>query len=202
MLEKAIIELIAEAVSKDAVRSGSVVKQVKCENCSGEYVYLLRRTATARAPCRQETVERQAEEKLKRLLQRGFEVVPCPVCGWYQKEMVARVREEMSRDVPRHAVILAVSSAPLYGLAALLYNAPPNPVLTGLALVLGLAAVVCLVSGFGLWIPGLIRSARFDPNAADQESRIRTGQSLALRKEELDKRAAEQVARRNEEAGL
>ena len=99
---------------------GREFKAVTCENCRGEYVYLLTRHAEgwaagvmfldADAPDRAAC---QAKAELRRALDRDQDPVPCPPCGWYQQAMVPLVRGQ-------HRVWMAVVGSFLLYIGALL----------------------------------------------------------------------------------
>ncbi len=74
--------------------SGSIKKRVTCESCRHEYEYEMSRTADGSfwgfAMTKQEADEKaalDAAEKLKALLERDWDVVPCPKCGTLTREM-------------------------------------------------------------------------------------------------------------------
>src|SRR5262245_20606293 len=86
-----------------SVVSGRAVKEVKCEHCGGEFVYLMERkvggVATSWFPVRdgqkaKEQSEAMALLSLHLTLAEDCDPVPCLNCGWYQKEMVRKIREE------------------------------------------------------------------------------------------------------------
>ena len=126
-----------------------------------------------------EAAAQRASDNLRKLLERECEPVPCPKCGWFQRDMVKRVWEARYRPL----FLL------LWGL------------LGTVGAVVGPASFLAIVSGaearerisylglFLLW-GGFLATAgvlltlkfllvwRFDPNALDIESRIQLSREL------------------------
>ncbi len=77
--------------------SGWMWKNVVCESCQSEYRYKAVEVVTGVADDflwvdksgAKKRAEEQAHNKLERRLARAIEPVPCPNCGWYQKNMTA-----------------------------------------------------------------------------------------------------------------
>jgi hypothetical protein len=91
---------------------------VCCERCGEQYSYRLRRVAVARfhSPYHyhdpetgRKRAQKRANERLRRMLDSEAEVVPCPKCGWYQKEMIPLVRRSRLRRLLWVAVALAAA---------------------------------------------------------------------------------------------
>src|ERR1051326_5823491 len=84
-----------------ATASGSALKLVACERCQSECVYRLGRTSFARVQGEvfvdseedAELAASHAEELLEETLEGAIDPVPCPVCGWYQEDMVVEARK-------------------------------------------------------------------------------------------------------------
>lgn len=96
----AIIPIIVPCKQTFATASGSVVREVTCENCGHEYVYLLERTESPTElhslfdntkKALQETRKR-AKRLLEYALANDTDLVSCPKCGWYQADMVSIMR--------------------------------------------------------------------------------------------------------------
>src|SRR5829696_6431955 len=87
--------------------SATVTKHVTCENCSCSYTYEMTRSATGQGTSvlwlDNEGAESRAQERaaksLERQLRTGCDLVPCPDCGWVQRDMAPRVRA-------RHLIVL------------------------------------------------------------------------------------------------
>ena len=78
--------------------SGSVLKGAFCENCDCEYLYKMERTAEGQgsSPYYLDNAgaQRRAQEGAIRALTtalKGIDAVPCPSCGWYQKNMLSKL---------------------------------------------------------------------------------------------------------------
>ena len=69
---------------------GCVFRLVRCENCDGEFVYLMERSGQASGVGG--ASERAAAEDLDRRLQSDCDSVPCVHCGWLQSEMIPKAR--------------------------------------------------------------------------------------------------------------
>jgi hypothetical protein len=190
MIEHVILHLVLHGLKNKAERSGAVLKEVKCEQCSTEYVYLLQRTARVAEHCSRQALERKAERALQFQLATGFDLVPCPVCGWYQSAMVRREKRRAGEGLWIGGVVAAALSPVPLGVALLLLaialfpNGTPAPPPEAIAVPFTLGGL-CLVTSLGLWIAARIRSARYNLNAADQDERIQLGRSLARPKKEI-----------------
>src|SRR5436189_1879758 len=88
-----------------AAVSGTSVKQVHCEQCGCDYFYRMVRRGEGRGTSpyyldnkgAQRRAERNAQRKLEKLLRKGIDPVPCPDCGWFQRDMVREVRRRSQR---------------------------------------------------------------------------------------------------------
>ena len=83
-----------------AEMTGVVLKTVQCTNCSTDYVYQMERTATGGGTSlymldnqgASNRASSSAKSNLESALERGFDAVPCPSCGWYQDYMIPKLR--------------------------------------------------------------------------------------------------------------
>src|SRR4051812_41761719 len=78
---------------------GSVIKGVHCENCGCDYLYQLERTGVGKGSSPyyldNDGAKRRAQAGAQRALLKalqGCDTAPCPECGWYQAEMVKKMR--------------------------------------------------------------------------------------------------------------
>src|SRR3954470_24325400 len=79
--------------------SAAMMKPVRCEKCGGAYSYRMVRRGVGQGSTiygidSQGASDRSAanaQAKLHRLLQTGVDPVPCPHCGWLQREMVDEI---------------------------------------------------------------------------------------------------------------
>jgi hypothetical protein len=184
---------LREASKKKSVRTGSVLKNVQCENCYTNYVYMMQETLIIRRHSSQEDVDRQAEAAVQKKLAEGCEPVPCPACGWYQSQMIAHIRRVKRRRSSVPGLVLTPVGFLVFSASGLHFLDPKfdNPVEKMAVGFLALAALGAFLTGLGFSVVTYLRGALHNPNATDQESRICLGQSLALRKEEFEALARE-----------
>ena len=82
--------------------TGSEIREVKCEKCGCEYVYIVQARATGSgfSPLflDDERAHARAGARAKRGMQQQLRKlhlpIPCPDCGWYQKHMVELLRKK------------------------------------------------------------------------------------------------------------
>lgn len=184
--------------SFEARETAGVQKDVRCEKCQAEYVYWMTRSATGRSSSllfinmdgARERAEVRAAESLQRKLSEGCDVVPCPACGWVQEQMILKARRDYWPWMPKVKTALYILIAVFFALTVGLWNMG-NPRSPSFLVVSAAALGICVAVAVALAIAKSILSARYDPNAADQESRIRLGQTRALLREELEKQRAQ-----------
>lgn len=134
--------------------SGSTVKNVRCETCGHTYSYVMQRTA--RAAVQGFTLNRQkakecalaeANHKLQADLVSGFDVVPCPKCGAFTKQMKAKPWQNLILSL-----LFFILAVVLLGFAYL--RAEIASRINIQAILMGLA---CLVIAIGALVVGLKR---------------------------------------------
>jgi hypothetical protein len=89
--------------------SGSVLKEVNCEKCDCWYRYRLVRRAEGIGSAlfgigdeaAQRRSHRRAKEVLKQRLATAVDPVACPMCGWYQQDMVREIHRRRYEGVAR-----------------------------------------------------------------------------------------------------
>jgi hypothetical protein len=186
-----------------ATAKGTAVKEAKCEQCECEYTYLVFRRAigksTAFLVADHETAQARANDDLYELLKSACDPVPCPNCGWYQRDMVARARQLRFGwlSIPsRVFFVISCILLPFVALfAAVWLEEKDRYAELGLTTMERQDAETLLVSLL-LWGAALILAAvllilrfllpRFyDPNAADPKRRIDLGRYRAVTKEAL-----------------
>jgi hypothetical protein len=185
---------IPYATDYTSTLSGSVLKFVPCEQCGTEYVYQMERTATGSGTSllfldnegASERASSQAEAQLRRKLERGVDLVPCPRCGWYQQNMIPKARKQYRRWMLNTGAVLAVSLLPV-GLFGAMANAGKHgpPTIPWPLFLAGLIAFALV--GIGLMVAKSVLASRHDPNGQDVETRKQLGQSRAILREELEK---------------
>jgi hypothetical protein len=175
---------------------------VLCENCSTEYVYLLRREATGTGTSiynlnndgAENNAVSTANETIRYILENDFDPVPCPACGYYQRYMFPKLVETKGNWL-RPAMLLVLLFGCLSGVLAIHRTIRYLQHSTGEGLREMLVAYSMLLSlcfvGLALSITNRIRTRRFDPNREDQHTRIAIGRSRALTRTEFEKAQAE-----------
>ena len=189
-----IVHLLVE--SKSVTSKGAVLKFVKCEACGDEYVYKLERTATGVATGlrfvdeegKRARASAHAQTVLNSKLERGVDVVPCPACGRIQQHMIPHCRRRRLRWMLHLGLALMLLACVGGSLGAMIngivedqQGAPPVPWPVLLATVAVFGAL-----GPGLMIARFVAVRRYDPNAEDEERRIRQGQERAALRDELE----------------
>jgi hypothetical protein len=153
---------------------GAVPKTVRCEACNLKYSYLLSREASV--PARDwwgKAAQQQASDDLRKLLARGCDPVPCPKCGWYQRDMVKRVRHLRYRTLLLATVLPFIVWFVLSCWVIILLEA------TAGSLVIRFFWYMALVSSAGCLLLGFPLAWLLNPNRGDAASRIRLGRSRA-----------------------
>jgi hypothetical protein len=187
-----------------ATARGSAVKVVACENCSTEYVYVMKRegvgAGTSLYWLNEEGAASRAKaaaaEMLQALLDKDYDPVPCPVCGHYQRYMFPKLLGE--DEIRAHAVGPGLSTLilvatligcldaamALYCSVAYLLDQNDHDfknMVTAWSVLLPLALI-----GLGLLIVRRSKIRRFDPNLEDRQARIVIGRSRALTRAEFE----------------
>jgi hypothetical protein len=93
--------LLAHLVVQEVESSqqGTATKIVNCELCGKKYSYLVSRTGRGRATnfffgqAGNSEASIRAKSSLSEALAKACDPVPCPHCGWFQKEMVLRAKK-------------------------------------------------------------------------------------------------------------
>lgn len=164
--------LIPTGVTYLATVQDVVWKIVPCERCGETYGYRLEVTASGAGSSflflntegAQGNAAAEAIANLHRKAERAVVPVPCPVCGWYQQNMVQALRRQKS-----HWTQLV--GALVLGLAGGLLLLDE---LGGWALPAAVAA-----TGVALLVTGFVLIWRRNPNAGDPEERKQLGRSQA-----------------------
>ncbi len=203
---------IPYAMQYSATVRGQAPKLTQCEKCGHEYVYFLSRRASGEGTSilfadnkgARERAHERAAERLAAKLDNACDPVPCPACGWLQRDMIARMCHKRYgwMDIPLYV---------LYPLAAILLviviwalTAAPDEDRNGeyqsfLIAVCSLFGIIAL-SAVGLSVLCFKLRKHFDPNAEDVEKRKERGRSRALSKKDFFKQFPEYEIAENEEA--
>jgi hypothetical protein len=180
-----------------ATSVGQVFKVVTCEHCSGQYVYLLKRKADGFATGFHfldftgagDVAVREAEAELRRTLERDRESVPCPSCGWYQADMVARLRKDHYCGMFLVGV-LSLYGAVLMGVIGLVSRwSRAAELVKSSGSFIECAASLAAV-GWSLILIRKLLATRVRPNNIDAEERKDLGRRLAVTKAAFDRLTA------------
>lgn len=96
-----------------------MLKSVQCSNCSVEYLYKLTRSASGSGNSlymldnqgASNRASNAAHRNLMNVLERAFDPVPCPKCGWYQPFMIPKMRRMHWKWVTPVVVTLGILAA-------------------------------------------------------------------------------------------
>ncbi len=173
--------------------SGSVLKEVHCEECACHFAYRLDRSASGTATsfiffdnhdvrARARAAER-ANVKVARLLERDCDAVPCPECGHYQAHMYAAFRRGYRTWMMRWGIYILCIFAICLGITWLCsknerFRDDPEQIQPFWSITIAVGVI-----GILLILARRVMAWLTDPNSCDQESRRQLGQSLAARKE-------------------
>jgi hypothetical protein len=177
-----------------AKATATVPRFVKCEECGHGYGYWLTRTGYGHAYehwgfIPSERLDRfvtDAEVEAEQKLKTACEAVPCPECGWYQRHMRDRAREERYGWLLWAGIGAAIVGVfllmSLGGMAAMVVE----KYLHNGAIVLVMRVFPFLALPLAVLMPVgacLLRnylSARYDPNDEDVEERKQLGWDRAM----------------------
>jgi hypothetical protein len=127
----------------------------------------------------------RAEAKVASALEKELDLVPCPVCGWYQRNMIPEARRQRWRWMLHLGVCLTLWAIPIPILGSLFNKddfgeaVVPWPILIAATVLLG-------SSGIGLIAAKVVSSRRYDPNSEDVEARKKLAQSRAILRREME----------------
>jgi hypothetical protein len=181
---------IPVGVEYAATATGETLKLAECESCHAEYCYVLRSAAVGfeknlflMNPNARDFSQSIAEKELRDALRDGFDAVPCPQCGWYQRYMIKTFNRR------RFARMLLLGERLLMGFGALTLASLLAYAIWGLGwfIVLFAGAGVVGVLGLIYTLKYHFAVVRFDPNRLNKDERIMTAKSGATLKEELQR---------------
>lgn len=146
--------------------TATTYKTVHCEKCGCDFVYPMRRQAqgTGHSPLWLDNkgatsrAEQAAQENLAKKLATEINAVPCPDCGRYQANMVARLKKSTWRWMVVAgwlAIILSLIAGWIIWLDDHQFIAAFTNTFWGVVLLAGLAMIVA----------AKLRQRTFDPNA-------------------------------------
>jgi hypothetical protein len=183
-------------VSKNVKVGGSTVVATRCQQCAERYRYRLKRTAWGQSPNKAMARE-AARERLRLLLRRQIDPVPCPRCGWFQEEMISLLRGRRLRWLRT----LGIFCLSLGGVgAAFVFVWLKNSLEQGTRLTtttflaVSALAVIPLLGGAAFLVLRVVQNANYDPNDPEtEEKRIELGRSRALTRQEATELLEDEV---------
>lgn len=148
--------------------TGAALKEVRCEQCEYRYQYQIERKGTGesfawlfiRTNVELSEAETRAARDLRRQLRKGHDLVPCPMCGFVQQEMVEQSRENAYEWLFFFVVVPAFFCMYTLPLAAgALPRIPPRDQ------AIALTATICLgLIAFGAACLHSFLKQRYNPN--------------------------------------
>ena len=153
-----------------ATAAGWAMRNAKCEACNCEYVYQVFRRVWGGS-------QQEAVENLHNALYSACDPVPCPECGWYQRDMVERARQLRCRLLEYAGAGLVLVSVVAFLIVVSV------GVRAGSSVWWCVLPLALFASGVVLLVLRSVLPRSFDPNTADLESRIRLGRRRAISKE-------------------
>jgi hypothetical protein len=194
------VVLIPYAMSYRSTVEGRILKEVRCELCGLEYVYVLICQAEGQGTSMlfldnegaQARARQGAEEQLRANLAGGCAVVPCPECGHVQEHMVPQARR-LHRAWMKKVAVGAFIVAGISFLPAMIFTMLADRPIEGFAAraLLWPLVGVCLAIAVGLPLLRIVLSRMYDPNNEPVESRKEAAQKVEVRKEDIMKAAQE-----------
>jgi uncharacterized protein (DUF697 family) len=191
--------MIPYAMSYNSTVRGRAVKQVTCEGCRLEYVYMVERTGSGEgtsvlfldnegaAGRAEQAAVREVEQKLAE----AVDVVPCPGCGRVQLHMFARAARDRYGWCTT-AAVAAVVVAVIAGVVAAVGTTAQMSDRT-LTVVGGVAGAAVLTAVL-LLVYAARGRAQFDPNDWPAEQRFQLAADRAVTKEQFGRMLAEAAA--------
>jgi hypothetical protein len=173
--------------------SGATYKMVECEECNQKYVYQMVRTGEGRGNSlyfldnagARRRAQGQAKAVLEHKLKKECDAVPCPKCGWYQEQMVVKMRNEYRLWLWYTGLVVAFAGAVCgtLGLAYAAFDVTMRPLGVGF-LALGLTA---FASGIGCIVWRMRLAAQFDPNDSTAKERLEIAAARAQKVKNFEK---------------
>jgi hypothetical protein len=155
---------------------GSVLKPVECGFCQSYFVYRMMRIRKGQGSSllwldnsgAQRRAQEAAHSKLVKSLDKGLDVVSCPSCGCYQRDMIRKLRWVRTAWILGIGVLILVMGPGLMYMVGRLF--PHSAASVSQALTSGALQVFIVASLLWVWIrdpnnyaPSRIEKARSNP---------------------------------------
>jgi hypothetical protein len=187
---------VPTGVEFTTLAKGKAVKKVHCESCGNDYVYLMKRGFEGLETAWLSSTEKKAKDMskmkavlgLQMMLDADCELIPCPECGWYQPNMVKKIRQGF-RDNFATAGLIMIAVAVVLVLGAFAHFGEQVPGADQLQLrhpVLLAFAVPLAALGIALYPLGKVLASRKDPNEDDPERRKKLGRRSSISRSEYE----------------
>jgi hypothetical protein len=168
---------------------GKALREVTCESCGQEYVYVLhiRVKGTSAHPygvnasAGPENARADAEAKYRKRLKDAVDLAPCPRCGWIQENMHALARRMKGTDylqllvgfVAFFAGIGLLGLLPFWGVLEDLYR-----------VIIPIGLAVIMLAALAVFFRRLVADRRWHPNDAPAERRLAIAAKISIPREE------------------
>jgi hypothetical protein len=144
-----------------ATLKGKAYKNRLCECCNAEFFYLVEREAIGSGSSllfldnqgARDRAAANAEKSLQAVLDKAFEIVHCPQCGWLQKEMVAAERKKRFK--------WCINTSLVFSMILLMYSLYLFGMHSKNSYLVFLSALASALAGLGL---GIFWRIKHDPN--------------------------------------
>jgi len=186
-----------------ATLTGKTIKATPCEGCGHTYYYLLARTLHVTLSAADELLAgteggwhqamHRAHKTLEQMLAGESDPVPCPVCGWYQQDMLARARELRFRGLLTYPAVAWLLLGVLSGIAAGLLTdasrrgAPEEGISPTILVLAWSVAASGLLIGAACLLARWRRRRCYDPNGEPVGVRQELGRLMTLTPEALER---------------
>lgn len=168
-----------------ATRFGVARRQVECEQCRAGYEYTLQRQVQGHGiswyclmnDWAAEVAESRASARLAKALAYEVDPIPCPACGYFQRNMVREARRRCLKWMSWRFVGLALL---LYPVVCLFFLIIPNGVLDDEGPVIPWPVFYACLGGIGALIALApffrpLLALPYNPNRDSESARIRKG---------------------------
>jgi hypothetical protein len=133
----------------------------------------------------QRRAQGQAQAVLEHKLKKECDAVPCPKCGWYQDQMVAKMRDEYYLWIWYTGLVVAFAGA-VVGTLGSAY-AVFDQTMRSLGIGLAVPGIVLIAIGIGAIVWRMQLAAQFEPNKAPLKERMEIASEKAQKVKDFEK---------------